>query len=281
MQSPSLYLNSISEQNRVSVNAFANLYSRYDKIYAIVSPPRCSSTAFARVFWEHPSIRYYSHEPFEVTYYMKQELQAVYQKVVDPLDLHLVKRSEKANSGNSLVIKEMPYQVGSHFPLLVKMAVKPIIFLIRDPRLNIASRISKKEIVGDNPNFPLIETGWELIANQIEYCRTHNISHMIVDSSDFRNHPEIIFPKIFARLGLPFSAEMLSWNATGIDLDNLDGAHRHLYERVLSSDMLQPATEFIPTLDMFPRGFGFRDHIGECVDIYRSLRRSTERVMVS
>ena len=42
---------------------------RYSDIYVIVSPPRCSSTAFARVLWQHPSVGYYSHEPFEVTYF--------------------------------------------------------------------------------------------------------------------------------------------------------------------------------------------------------------------
>ena len=269
----------VLEQHR-QVNPLIGLRQKYDNIYAIVSPPRCSSTAFARVFWEHPSVRYYSHEPFEVTYYMQQDLQQVYNKLLQPLDLSIVKKNKLTESGNSLVIKEMPYQVGKHFPLLVETAVKPIIFLIRDPRLNISSRIEKKEMVGDNYQFPLIETGWELIAKQIDYCRTHKIPHMIVDSSDFRNHPETVFSKIFTQLGLPFSEEILSWHPTEIEIDNLDGAHRHLYERVLSSKMLQPATEFVPTLDMFPNDNGFRKHLSECIDIYRTLRRSPERVQV-
>jgi hypothetical protein len=175
----------------------------------------------------------------------------------------------------------MPYQVGKYFPMLVETAVKPIIFLIRDPRLNIASRIEKKEMVGDSYNFPLIETGWELIAQQISYCRSHNIPHMIVDSTDFRNHPTAVFRQIFGRLGLPFSEEILTWNPTDVEIDNLDGEHRHLYERVLSSKGLQPATEFIPTLDMFPDDNKFRRHLRESIDIYRLLRRSPERILVT
>ena len=41
--------------------------SRYSDVIVIVSPPRCRSTALARVFWEHPLVRYYAHEPFEST----------------------------------------------------------------------------------------------------------------------------------------------------------------------------------------------------------------------
>ncbi|KAA3664864.1 MAG: hypothetical protein DWQ04_03505 [Chloroflexi bacterium] len=268
------------DHQRTTTNPFLALRQKYDNIYAIVSPPRCSSTAFSRVFWEHPAVRYYSHEPFEVTYYMNQDLQQVYQKMLQPLDLALVKKNMVEKMGNSLVMKEMPYQVGKYFNLLAETAVKPIIFLIRDPRLNISSRIEKKEMVGDSYKFPLIETGWELIAKQIEYCRTQKIPHMIVDSSDFRNHPTTVFRKIFTRLGLPFSEEMLTWQATDVEIDNLDGEHRHLYERVLSSKNLQPATEFVPTLDMFPSGNGFRSHLSDCIDIYRSLRRAPERVMV-
>lgn len=270
----------IAEFQRRTRNPFQALRQKYDHIYAIVSPPRCSSTAFSRVFWEHPSVRYYSHEPFEVTYYMNQDLQQVYQKLLQPLDLNLVKKQKPGENGSSLVIKEMPYQVGKHFPLLAETAVKPIIFLIRDPRLNISSRIEKKELVGDSYKFPLVETGWELISQQIEYCRSHKIPHMIVDSTDFRNHPTTVFRQIFSRLGLPFSEEMLTWQATDVEIDNLEGEHRHLYERVLSSKNLQPATEFVPTLDMFPNDSDFRRHLSDCIDIYRLLRRAPERVRV-
>jgi hypothetical protein len=254
--------------------------SRYDAVYVIVSPPRCSSTAFARVFWEHPSVRYYCHEPFEVTYYMNEGLSEVAAKLFMPLDLMAIDPGRNHPQACSLVVKEMPYQVGNRFPLLAALATKPILFLIRDPRLNIASRIAKKLEVGDSAFFPLIETGWTLIAQQIEYCKVHHISYRIVDAHDFRNIPEQVFPQVFAACGLNFSPEMLTWTAYHeVYLDNLDGAHRHLYRRVLTSTGIQPAAEPIPDLDSFPLTHGIRKHVAECLDTYKRLSSDAHRIV--
>ncbi len=61
----------------MNISTFENeinaIKDNYDQIYVIVSPPRCSSTAFARVFWELPTVKYYAHEPFEGTYFMEPE----------------------------------------------------------------------------------------------------------------------------------------------------------------------------------------------------------------
>ena len=143
--------------------------ARYDEIHVIVSPPRCSSTAFARVLWQHPSVGFYSHEPFEVTYFDGAPLDAVAAKLQLPLDLSSL--NGLTDRGAGLVIKEMPYQVGDRFSALCSMATGPVVFLLRDPRQNIASRMEKKAEVGDDPNFPNVETGWELLAKQIDQCR--------------------------------------------------------------------------------------------------------------
>ena len=77
----------------------------YDDIYVIVSPPRCSSTAFARVFWEQPSIRYYAHEPFEGTYFMGLDLNYVIDNLRNPLDLRDIKSySFQCNSFHPVLI---------------------------------------------------------------------------------------------------------------------------------------------------------------------------------
>ena len=65
----------------------ARLREAHDDVFVIVSPPRCSSTAVARLLWEQPSVRYYCHEPFEVTYYEGLGLDAVFAKLAAPLDL--------------------------------------------------------------------------------------------------------------------------------------------------------------------------------------------------
>lgn len=260
---------------------FEEIKEQYDQIYVIVSPPRCSSTAFARVFWELPTIRYYAHEPFEGTYFMGQELDSVLDNLRNPLDLRDVKQNPGFQSSSSLVIKEMPYQVGDNFPLLVSLTRKPVVFLTRDPRLNIASRMAKKEEVGDSPLFPLVETGWELIASQIDFCKEHDIPYLIVDAMDFRNQPAPIFGQIFDRLDLDFQKRVISWNSRpDVDIDNLEGDHHHLYEEVLSSTGMLPDTDVIPTIESFPTENGYRDHVRRCMRIYERLLNSSARVRV-
>jgi hypothetical protein len=258
--------------------AFEPVHSRYPETYVIVAPPRTGSTALSRVFWEHPSIAWYCHEPFEISYFRQASLEDVGAKLMEPLDLSEIANNPKEPGAASLVVKEMPYQVGEHFPLLTELATAPLVFLLRDPRLNIASRMEKKEEVGDSPFFPLIETGWELVKGQIEYCRTHEVPHMIVSTSDFRGRPHELFPGLFAKLGLGFSPRMLAWRACDhVEIDNLEGDHSHLYSTVLGSTGLSPEVE-PPQLEWFPCEHGLRDHVAECLEIYRDLLAAPERL---
>ena len=259
---------------------FAKYRERHDRIYVIVSPPRCSSTAFARVFWEQPSVRYYYHEPFETTYYKGEGLPEVVAKLDAPLDLTTIKHFTASPDAHELVIKEMPYQVGDHFPLLAALATQPLVFLMRDPRRNIHSRRRKKLEVGDSPVYPFIESGWDLLAQQIETCRSQGIDHMLVDSADFRARPDAVFPQVMKRFGLPYSDECLVWQACkDVELDNLEGAHRHLYGEVLASTGLKADISEMPTLDSFPEEDGVREHVAHCLEIYRELRQRPERIL--
>lgn len=259
---------------------FNALLNKYSQIYLIVSPPRCSSTALARVFWEQPSICYYAHEPFEVVYYENENLDAVLHKIHNPLDLSSIKANPAASQDeNSLVIKEMPYQVGSHFPLLASVVAHPIIFLIRDPRLNIRSRMEKKVQGGDSPAYPFIESGWDLLYEQIRWCRQENVPHIILDATEFRNFPKKVFSQLFARFELPFATSMLKWKpCENVKIDNLNGRHHHLYRRILRSNGLIPAVEPVPDLTAFPDKNGFRDHVRHCMKIYRRLRNDSARI---
>ena len=269
------------DAHTITPTTFKEKLRNYSAIFTSISPPRVSSTAFARVFWEHPDIRYYCHEPFEVNYYEGKSLDAVADMINDPLDLHAVDPEHHGAEGQALFIKEMVYQLGDHFPILAHFAVKPIIFLIRNPRLNVSSRIHKKEETGDSRFFPYVETGWELMQARISDCKQHHIPYLVVDASDFRNHPEKIFPQVFEALGLGFSKEMLTWQSYHhVDLDNLEGAHTHLYKRVLGSKGIQPANEPIPELDFFPEEQGFRAHVEVCMDIYERLLQDSNRVLI-
>lgn len=249
----------------------------YSNVFLVLSPPRCSSTAFARTLWEHDQIRYYSHEPFELTYFDGAGLDVVADKLAQPLDLCDAYKGRAVGAG--LVIKEMPYQVGRHAATLIALATAPVVFLIRDPRLAVQSRMRKKSEVGDDPHYPLIESGWELLLRQIDHCREHSVPYLIVDATDFRTRPDSIFRQVFERLGLEYSPDLLGWRSgQHIEIDNLDGRHRHLYERVLRSRGIEPPVEEVPPLDSFPIQGRWREHVEWCLGVYRELRESPERV---
>jgi hypothetical protein len=188
---------------------FAEIRDAYAEIYVIVAPPRTSSTALSRIFWEQPSVRYYAHEPFEVVYFNQRPVGDALAKLRKPLDLRAIKRNPGDGVGRTLVIKEMPYQVGDYFSYLVSLTRKPVIFLIRDPRQNIYSRMRKKIEVGDSPLFPLIESGWQLLDSQISSCRQQGIPFVIIDSADYRRAPEPMFKAFFSAMDLPYSPDYL------------------------------------------------------------------------
>lgn len=272
--------------NNSEVLALSQALERYDNVYVVVSPPRCSSTAFSRVLWEHPAIDYYNHEPFAATYHKGLGLDDVLARLQSPLSLQQIRasrgRQDKQAASQSLVIKEMTFQVGQYFSILTALTQKPIVFLLRDPRLSIASRMVKKQEGGDSPIFPVIESGWESLLHQVRRCQQLGLPHMLVDATEFRNHPEYIFGQVFHRLGLSFDRKMLSWQpCPDVNINDLDGEQRHFYNRVLTSQAIQPATEPIPSLQSFPDRDGLRKHVADCLDIYKSLCESPERISCS
>lgn len=259
--------------------ALRHLTRRHTRVFLLVSPPRCCSTAFARVFWQQPSIGFYCHEPFEESFYTGHNLAKVREQLSNPLDLTDLKTDEKQETGSDLLLKDMSFQAALDFPLLASLTTETIFFLIRDPRLSVASRMRRKKEGGMNPVFPAEESGWEALLEQVEHCQEERRSFAIVDARDFRNQPLDIFPRVFAEVGLPFEEEMLSWNpCRNLDLDNIDGRHSHWYRRVLGSSTILPATEPVPDISDFPTEKGFRDHVRRCVEIYAHLSALPERI---
>lgn len=250
------------------------LTERYEDIYVIVAPPRSASTAVARYFWQFPGASHYAHEAFESMYFDGAGLEDAYQKLNEPLALN-----KEIIGKPSLIIKEMPYQVGDNFPLLAQLAKHPLLFLIRHPRLTIQSRMQKKQQVGNSPIFPLRETGWELIDSQIDYAAAQGIPHYILDTTDFRNDPMSIATKLADIYQVPFSPNMLQWqDRSDIELDNLGGRHSHLYQRVLSSTGITPPIESMPDLLDFPEEGGFREHVLQAEAIYARLGQHPNRI---
>jgi len=265
----------------INHSLLATIQAQFSNIFIVISPPRCGSTVFARVLWNHPSISYYSHEPFEKNYYKEATVTDAFQQILNPLSLPEVgQETHHPTEQKSLIIKDIAFQSQKVFPLLASLTKLPIIFLIRDPRLSIYSKISARKKMGQNPIFPTTETGWEALLTQIRFCQENHLEHLIVDASDFRTYPQAIFKQVFERLGLPFSEEVLSWEPTpSLKLDNFGGKFNLYYKRVINSSGIQAVTEEIPTIEAFPTTGGMRKHVIDCLAIYHQLRK--EKALLS
>lgn len=244
------------------------LRERHGEVYVLLGPPRTASTAVSRILWNHPAVGWYSHEPFEPTWYEGAGVERA-AELLDAPDS--VASLGGRGAGRALVVKEMTFQVGDAFPLLAGLATRPIVVLIRDPRLTIASRMKVLRKAGRPEVFPLRESGWEDLARQLAHLREREIAHVVVDSGDLRSAPETVVPALLARLGLEFTPDLLTWqssSATG--LSAVSGADDPFYQRVLDSQGIEPPAETIPDLADFPAPL--RDHVAACVAQYEELR---------
>ncbi|MGH3921767.1 MAG: hypothetical protein ACRDTT_02635, partial [Pseudonocardiaceae bacterium] len=176
--------------------------------------------------------------------------------------------------GDALVIKDMTFQAGRHFRLLADLVTAPLVFVLRDPRLSISSRMRMVAADGGVPTYPQRESGWEVLFEQVQACRVEGRSYVLIDAGDFRAAPEAVFSRLFVALGMTFERSQLQWSpAPDVRLGNLDGAQHNWYRRVLNSRGLQPTTEKVPPLETFPVRGGFRAHVERSVQLYRLLRR--------
>jgi hypothetical protein len=236
----------------------------YDGVHLIISPPRTSSTALARVFLEHRSVGAYCHEPFDRHYHHREGLESVFHSLSDPL---------RKGSGRRLVIKEMTFQLGKHLRELRWITGYPIVFLIRDPRLSIASRMAKRVEGGQDAEFKAIESGWDDLSEQVSFCDMAEVPYIILDSTDLRNDPQSTLSRLLPRFELEFRPEMLNWTPLNVErFGRLSGTQDHWYRRVLESKALEPAVEKVPDLESFSDAM--RDQVERALELYLALRRN-------
>lgn len=255
---------------RLVARRFEAVRERHGEVYVLVGPPRTASTAVSRILWNHPAVGWYAHEPFEPTWYERAPVERAAELLEAP---ERVSGLGGRGAGEALVVKEMTFQVGDAFPLLAALATSPVVFLIRDPRQTIASRMKVLRRSGRPEVFPTRESGWEDLARQLASVRREGIPHLIVDSGDLRARPEAVVPTLLERLGLEFTPELLRWEsseATG--LSAVSGPDDPFYRRVLDSQGIEPPAERIPDLTEFPEPL--RAHVAECVAQYEELRAS-------
>jgi Sulfotransferase domain len=256
----------------------ASIERSYSDVHVIVAPPRSCSTLLARIFWNCPQIAFYAHEPFDGTYHRGDALSMALAKLMTPVDL-TDQRGLRPRCGTGLLVKDLPFQVGAAFPLLASLTRHPIVFLIRDPRLTIASRMRMRVRIGQPAVFPVVESGWQLLADQVQYCRAHAVPYVVVDATELRRDPAAILRGVFAAVGLSYDDGVLYWAPTEeIDFGLAVRQQQRWNERVLGSTKVEPPSERVPELTEFPVEGGMRGHVEAALAIYRALRATPELV---
>jgi Sulfotransferase domain len=253
-------------------DALARVAEAYDEVFLVLAPPRTASTALARVFWGHEAVAFYAHEPFDRTFHEGAPLGAAADAMLRPLDLRRVLGAPGRRNG--LVVKEMTFQVGDAAGALIDLATRPVVFLVRDPRLAVWSRMRMLGGGSWPVAFPPEETGWDELREQVRHCRRGRIAYALLDATDMRRHPDAVIGRLFARLGLRYSPALRSWRAVEVDgLGALGDTQRHWYSRILRSSGIEPPAEPVPELDRFPDDYGLRAHVERALELYAELRR--------
>lgn len=249
--------------------------ARFDPRFVILAPPRTASTALARVLWEHPSIGHYVHEPFDRLYHRGAGVNALAAAFDAPNEVAARTREDRTG-GRGVVVKEMTFQVGRLIEPLSRFSDAPLIFLIRDPRRSVMSRM--RQVGGGTPEcFPLMETGWADLMDQIAFCTRLSRPFVVLDAGDLREWPRVVLPRLFDRLGLTWQSSVLHWTPAGeTRLGRLDGDQDDWYQEVLGSRGIGREHGEPPGLCCFPEAEGVRAHVGQALDCYRELRRRPE-----
>lgn len=229
--------------------------------------------------WNCQRIAFYSHEPFDATYHRGAAVSSALTRLLHPVDLKEHGQLRTPISGSGLLIKELSFQAGDCFPLLASLTAHPILFLLRDPRLTVASRMRMRKKVGQPALFPVRESGWEQLPDQVEYCRVHAIPHVLVDTTDLRRDPASIVSGICTAMGLPYADEILHWApAEGMRFGLSVQEQEEWNSRVLASTAIDPPDDELPALAIFPSAGGMRSHVEGALATYHSLLAAPERL---
>jgi hypothetical protein len=182
------------------------------KPIALWAVPRSLSTAFERVFVERDDLEVL-HEPFSASYYygedrlsnrysdVKPEPQHNYQNVL----AEVLKARQKR-----VFLKDMAYQAkGVMGPQFISNFVNT--FIVRDPKYVLSSLYKMW------PDFTLEETGYEELYWAFRYATEAGQDPVVVDAMTFSENPVSISSAYCERVGIPFRANSLSWEAGEVE----------------------------------------------------------------
>lgn len=186
----------------------------------------------------------------------------------------------RRSGGTGLVVKEMTFQAGDAIEEF-SVGTVPAVFLIRDPRLSIFSRMRRRKIDGDSATFPASEAGWRDLTRAIQLFGKIGTPYVIVDITDIRRKPEAGLRALCHRLGLAWDPAMLRWKSlAGLSLGNIGGRQDAWYSRVLSSTAWEQPDEQLPSPDVF-RKHKMSDVVAECLAAYRHVKMDPQYLRIN
>jgi hypothetical protein len=176
-------------------------------ILVLWAVPRSVSTAFERMMIERGDHVVFD-EPFSRHYYFGPDKVSDRFAAVLPRSQvgEIVADLDRAAARAPVFVKDMAYHVGgAASPELLGRLVNT--FLIRDPAFVLPS------LARMWPDFTEEETGYNAVARLVELAEAAGQAPVIVDSDDLCRDPDRIVGAYCERVGIPFVADALSWEA--------------------------------------------------------------------
>ena len=192
------------------------------KNIALWSHPRSMSTSVERCFRERGDC-YCHHEPFMYFYYLEKhgtpypgfDPEGNRPRQLDDIATMVSRRPKDDDHGyDHLFFKDMSYYIVDNLSRLMPVMSKLVsIFLIRDPRLSLAS-YGKLD-----PDFSLDEGGLEAQWFHLEALKKAGLKTLVIDAANISAHPSATMKLIWDFAEIPFIDHALSWKASRLPAD--------------------------------------------------------------
>lgn len=180
---------------------------------------RCLSTVIERPFLQKSNIKVV-HEPFSNAYYFGPEKTSnrydhedkwkneTYQNISNKLQ-------QKYDGYDTVFIKDMAYNIKKQYNLISNGFVHT--FLIRNP-LKVGQSLNKLISTSNDPHisfFDPIEMSFDAIYDLYKYVTdVLKQPSIIIDADDVLNNPQHILSMYCNKVGIEFTDNMLTWEAT-------------------------------------------------------------------
>jgi Sulfotransferase domain len=185
-----------------------NECSNKRKIISLWSAPRCVSTAFEKTFLQRPDT-VIVHEPFTDCYYFSKFRRSERygdHEFLTEYDGAKAIHKIRSNTAPIIFFKELAFQ---SFHYIDKFFLDSIVntFIVRHPAEVLHSLYPlKPDFTEEEFGFTALYNVWKIVTKEL------NQEPILVESNDFRRHPEIILDQYCSRIGVSFCPQMLSWN---------------------------------------------------------------------